>query len=790
MSSYSYFDVEKRLELFANGHYQINRYSVGEAADIDRQPNDLDAKLWPLMHVIHPTVSPAPGENQYGFEILFANIARDFEGKGINQVATISDLVRIAIDLVSEIKNGQTLFGEDVELLDNRATIETGAQELNQVVCIARLRFTLVVPFQWDACDIPSSWAFPSNSGGGGGGDYPDWCDKLPYCPVIIQILDDLDQKLEQVAVDGVTITGDGTPGNPLVAIGGGGGGAVDSVNGQTGVVVLDASDVGADPSGSAATAETNANAYTDGAIGALTFVESVTGNIVDVTDPQNPIVTQVQANWNESDNTDPAFIANKPTIPSVPADIVETVTGNIVDNTDPDNPVVDQVQADWTQSDNTQPSFIANKPTIPPDVSGLYIPLAGTASGAPVTGPITSKLDETVYYEGYNINDELLWEIRDNGNGEVYLKIYSINSDGVTSIFPNALLLERNGNIVQIVSDLTTGQMSLVIGDDTRRGTSIGQIITTSTLNFKSGTPTTTDDNTKGYIVGSLIWDTTNSILYRATDVTGGAATWTVAISGGSSLDLETDGTPNGDQTLLNLVAGTNITLTDDGLGSVTIDASGGGGTPAGSNKQVQYNNSGSFGAESGFEYDPATNTLDVDKVIVDDDAYASGWNGSLEVPTKNAVYDKIEAITETTLYLSASQTTTSNVAGNITGFSFSAVANSVYKIRAVGRIGCTGTGGVIIGATFPSDGTIDISAIGRSSGANVTPAVSTEFTGGSGELPTYQNYNASGGYIQIDMTVFITTAGTVQMTYRSGTNTQTSTINKGFVMEYKRIG
>ena len=41
---------------------------------------------------------------------------------------------------------------------------------------------------------------------------------------------------------DGTTITGDGTAGNPFVAIGGGG--AVDSVNGQTGVVVLDTNDI------------------------------------------------------------------------------------------------------------------------------------------------------------------------------------------------------------------------------------------------------------------------------------------------------------------------------------------------------------------------------------------------------------------------------------------------------------------------------------------------------------------------------------------------------------------
>lgn len=46
-----------------------------------------------------------------------------------------------------------------------------------------------------------------------------------------------------KAVADGTTITGDGTAGNPFVAIGGGGG-AVDSVNGQTGVVVLDTSDI------------------------------------------------------------------------------------------------------------------------------------------------------------------------------------------------------------------------------------------------------------------------------------------------------------------------------------------------------------------------------------------------------------------------------------------------------------------------------------------------------------------------------------------------------------------
>lgn len=40
------------------------------------------------------------------------------------------------------------------------------------------------------------------------------------------------------------------------------------------------------------------------------------------------------------------------------------------------------------------------------------------------------------------------------------------------------------------------------------------------------------------------------------------------------------------------------------------------GGGTPGGSDKQVQFNNTGAFGGEAGFEYDATTNTLTVSNI------------------------------------------------------------------------------------------------------------------------------------------------------------------------------
>ena len=63
-------------------------------------------------------------------------------------------------------------------------------------------------------------------------------------------------------------------------------------------------------------------------------------------------------------------------------------------------------------------------------------------------------------------------------------------------------------------------------------------------------------------------------------------------------TLSLETNGTPNALQTLLNLIAGDNVTLTADEDGGVTIAAEGGG-SPAGSQYEAQINDGdGGFGA------------------------------------------------------------------------------------------------------------------------------------------------------------------------------------------------
>ena len=65
------------------------------------------------------------------------------------------------------------------------------------------------------------------------------------------------------------------------------------------------------------------------------------------------------------------------------------------------------------------------------------------------------------------------------------------------------------------------------------------------------------------------------------------------------------------GGQTLIVSGAGGITTNYNGATNTLTITGSGGGGTPAGSSFQVQYNNAGAFGAEAEFNYDPTDNEL-----------------------------------------------------------------------------------------------------------------------------------------------------------------------------------
>jgi len=78
------------------------------------------------------------------------------------------------------------------------------------------------------------------------------------------------------------------------------------------------------------------------------------------------------------------------------------------------------------------------------------------------------------------------------------------------------------------------------------------------------------------------------------------------------------------GDVSKLKISGGDNgYFLQTDGTGNLSWAAGGGGGgngTPGGANTQVQFNDGGAFGGDSGFTYDKITNTLRVENITAGD--------------------------------------------------------------------------------------------------------------------------------------------------------------------------
>lgn len=107
-----------------------------------------------------------------------------------------------------------------------------------------------------------------------------------------------------------------------------------------------------------------------------------------------------VQSDWNESSSSSDAFIKNKPTIPTIPANIVTDASYVHTDNnytTTEKNKLAGiaagaevNVQSDWNVTDTSSDAFIKNKPTIP-TIESQFTLLIATIDWSSTTTTVNS---------------------------------------------------------------------------------------------------------------------------------------------------------------------------------------------------------------------------------------------------------------------------------------------------------------------------------------------------------------------------------------------------------------
>jgi hypothetical protein len=169
----SYNALIDRFKAFASGHFILKRFSHGqiEVSDLEKFGE------YPFMHVVPSNVTYAKGMKTFSFQIVLADMPRDKEDKTEYQREVLSDLQRIAEDLVAEITNHRVLFGDLITV--NNVSLEPFLEEFQHTLTGWTISLDLLVPYYWDACSIPAEWNDFFESGSGGTGSILTFIDSI-----------------------------------------------------------------------------------------------------------------------------------------------------------------------------------------------------------------------------------------------------------------------------------------------------------------------------------------------------------------------------------------------------------------------------------------------------------------------------------------------------------------------------------------------------------------------------------------------------------------------------------
>jgi hypothetical protein len=342
-------------------------------------------------------------------------------------------------------------------------------------------------------------------------------------------------------------------------------------------------------------------------AAGTFTTATATTGNITNVNattvDATNVEVTNIKA----KDGTAAATIADSTGVVTIPSAVLTTadINGGTVDNA---------AVGAGTPSTGAFTTLSSNSTTT---LNGTTIPASKT---------LLVSTDIGVTVQGYDADTAKYDDVTANFTG-------TLQNGGSNVLVDTDIGVNVQAYDAQLadVAGLTPADGSFIVGNGTNFITEDGATARTSLGLGSISTQAADNVNIDGGAVDGVTLGTNAAVTEAQID--------NVNINGNAIVSSDTDGdlslTPNGtgDLILDNLkwpqADGTaDYVLKTNGSGQLSwTEQTGGGGTPGGSDTQIQYNNAGSFGGASGLVTDGSNLTLNAQGDLRFADSDSSNW-------------------------------------------------------------------------------------------------------------------------------------------------------------------
>ena len=215
------------------------------------------------------------------------------------------------------------------------------------------------------------------------------------------------------------------------------------------------------------------------------------------------------------------------------------------------------------------------------------------------------------------------------------------------------------------------------------------------------AGSTTQVQINTSGSLAGhsGMTYNTSTSILTVQGGIDVPGASGYVELAGGTC-DVSAAGTGR-----ICVNSSYQLTFSSDG-GAVTVVGSGGSGTPGGSDTQVQFNDSSSFGGDAGLTYNKTTNQLTITGGGLTTDHVASGTTvasaGSIRIGNTNTIRAR-NAANDGDLIILTTTASNETTIGQVSGNTITPAGAGTLRAQIGGRICAPPT------ANLPTTGTIE---------------------------------------------------------------------------------